>query len=133
MWKIIWKLLFIALIIWGIRKSGIEFNHGFRSITDAYKLVMVKSEMQTIGNAILSSYALGGPLPDQYGFSSWVKQNITSRAKPADEDLWGRPYCYLCGQDSFKIFSDGPDKTPSQDDIEMAFAIKRRAEGEVGQ
>jgi hypothetical protein len=68
----------------------------------------------------------------QYTFRSWCKQNIEAKGKAADEDYWGSPYAYLCGQDSFKIFSDGPDRTPqTADDLEEGFAIVRKAAPDI--
>ncbi|MDI6740945.1 MAG: hypothetical protein QME74_11365 [Candidatus Edwardsbacteria bacterium] len=132
MGKLLIKAVFIGIAVWGVWKSGLNVSKCMAVVQGGHKALLTRYDMQNIGNAIAANAALGNALPDPYSFRAWCKQNFTAKGKAADEDYWDSPYAFMAGRDSFKIFSDGPDKIPqTEDDLEEGFTILKKAAPDI--
>jgi hypothetical protein len=132
MGKLLIKLVFVGVAVWGVWRSGLNVSKCATIVQGGHKALLTRYDMQNIGNAIAANAALGNALPDQSNFRAWCKQNFTARGKAADVDYWDSPYAFMAGRDSFKLFSDGPDKIPqTADDLEEGFPIVKRAATEM--
>ena len=120
---LLWRLLPIAIVVYGVRDGAETGREVIKSATDVVRQMQAFISLRGAASSMKLAVTAGDfEAPDD--FTEYMRNNLTVKGGDAGLDPWGQEFELLEEDDHIILFSCGPDtECENEDDIRVIVTL----------